>query len=213
MNQRYTPTPRHALLLGLLALTACKPAAPTAETFASVLKQHIDSHSELCVGRHTWPIDVPDVAEKDTLRDYVQMNALEHAGLVAHETGFTTTRPLRAGASETVPALRYQLTDKGRQFFKEHPDTANAHASGEPDLCYGTVHLKEVKKWSPIQLDTDSKKNLTTVTYTYTIDAAPWTSDEAVQKAYPVVARVVNGSGKDELHQDMVQSDKGWAVR
>ncbi|WP_423199006.1 MULTISPECIES: hypothetical protein [unclassified Cupriavidus] len=211
-RSRLSPRPL-ALLPALLAVAACKPAAPTADTFAAVMRQHIDSHAELCLGRHAWPLDVPDVPEKDTLRDYVQMAALEHAGIVAHDTGFQTERPLRAGGTETVPAWRYRLTEQGRKYFKARPDTANAHAEGQPDLCYGTVHLQDIKRWTPIQMDTDSRRNLTTVTYTYTIDAAPWTHDPAVQKAFPVVARVVNGGGKDELRQDMVQTDNGWKVR
>lgn len=212
MNQRFITT---AMLAGGLAigLAGCKPAAPTTDTFTRVLQQHIDSHAELCIGRHAWPLDVPDVPERATLRDYVQMNALEHAGLVTHESGMTMTRDLHNGTSDTVPAWRYTLTDTGRTFFRAHPETANAHITGQPDLCYGKIHLQQVRKWTPIQRDADAQRDITTVTYTYTIDAAPWTHDEAVQRAFPVLARVVNGSGKDELRQDMMDSPNGWVVR
>ncbi|QET05918.1 hypothetical protein FOB72_28690 [Cupriavidus pauculus] len=194
-------------------LAGCKPSEPTQDTFARVLRQHIDSHAELCVGRHAWPIDVPDVPERATLRDYQQLNALEHAGLVTHESGLTMKRDRHDGTFDTVPAWRYTLTDTGRTFFKAHPETANAHATGMPDLCYGKIRLQQVRGWTPIQRDPDAARDITTVTYTYTIDAAPWTHDDAVQRAFPVVARVVNGSGKDELRQDVAESPNGWIVR
>ena len=208
--------PFHALALGAalaVTLAACKPAAPTNDTFARALAAHIDSHAELCVGRHAWPIDVPDVPERNMLRDYQQLNALEHAGLVSHEAGLTMKRDRHDGTFDTVPAWRYALTDTGRTFFKAHPETANAHAAGMPDLCYGKLRLQEVRGFTPIQRDPDARRDITTVTYTYTFDAAPWTHDEAVQRAFPVLARVVNGSGKDALRQEMMNSPEGWVAR
>ncbi len=49
-----------------------------------------------------------------------------------------------------------------------------------------------------------------TVRYTYMLDPAPWASDAAVQGAFPVLARVVRGSGTMELTQQLVATGGGW---
>jgi hypothetical protein len=48
------------------------------------------------------------------------------------------------------------------------------------------------------------------VTYTYKVDAAPWTGDADVQKAFPMVDRVVRGAGTMQLKQNFKRTEGGW---
>jgi hypothetical protein len=211
-----------AMALGIaLALTlgGCQENAATQANFTTALQKHFEGHGDLCIGRHAWPVDVPDLPMASGLRDGIQMPALEHAGLVAHVSA-EMTQPHRDGTSETVKALRYDLTDKGRAFVKAHPLTAarvpaaGAASVADADVCYGTIKLEKVMDWTPpTKADGDAARQTTVVRYTYTFDAAPWTADRVVQKAFPVLASVVHGSGSMVLSQDMVQTDSGWMAR
>lgn len=202
-----------------LMLGGCQTNAANDTNFTAALQKHFEAHGDLCIGRHAWPVDVPDLPMASGLRDGIQMPALEHAGLVAHVPA-EMTWPHRDGTSETVKALRYDLTDKGRTFVKAHPMTAarvpaaGATSTTDSDVCYGTIRLGKVVDWEkPHKADGDAGKEATTVRYTYMFDAAPWTADPLVQKAYPVLATVVKGSGSMVLSQDMVQTDSGWIAR
>jgi hypothetical protein len=139
------------------------------------------------------------------------MPALEHAGLVAHVNAEMKLHH-QTGEDETVKALRYDLTDKGRQFVNAHPATAARGAdASQPDLCYGHVRLGKISGWDkPRKSDDQPARAITTVHYTYTLEPAPWARDPAVQGAFPMLAHVVKGSGKMELTQDMVVADGGW---
>ncbi|RZT42467.1 hypothetical protein [Cupriavidus agavae] len=196
---------------GIALLAGCgHPDAATEANFRAGLEQQLAAHGDLCIGRHEWPVDVPDLPVAAQMRDGIQMPALEHAGLVAHVPAEMTLKH-QDGSSETVKALRYGLTDKGRSFVNAHPKTA-AHGAGEtPDLCYGHVRLARVTGWDKPQAARDNAgRPVTTVRYTYTLDAAPWAGDARVQQAFPVLARVVKGSGTMELAQTMVATSGGW---
>lgn len=200
------------LAAAVALLSACSPAdAPSEANFRAALDKHFEAHGDLCIGRHTWPVDVPDVPSAGQLRDGIQMPALEHAGLVAH-TDAEMTLQHQNGERETVKALRYNLTDKGRQLLNAHPKTAARGADpAQPDLCYGHVRLAKVIGWDkPHAADDGAARQTTVVRYTYTLDAAPWAADAMVQGAFPVLARVIKGSGSMELSQAMVATSGGW---
>lgn len=195
-----------------LLLAGCtRPDAATEANFSAALDKHLTAHGDLCIGRHQWPVDVPDLPVAAQMRDGIQMPALEHAGLVSH-VGAEMTLHHQNGEDEKVRALRYDLTDKGRQFVNASPHTA-AHGAGasQPDLCYGRVRLAKVTGWDTPQKSAETPVRLTTtVRYTYTLEPAPWAGDASVQGAFPVLARVVKGSGKLELKQAMVATGGGW---
>ncbi|CAG9226678.1 conserved hypothetical protein [Paraburkholderia tropica] len=195
-----------------LALGGCHSRdAANQANFSAALEQHFEAHGDLCIGRHSWPVDVPDVPAAGRLRDGIQMPALEHAGLVEHVDAEMKLHR-RDGADETVKARRYDLTAKGKALFNAHPHTAARGAdAAQPDLCYGHVRLAKVAGWdAPHKSEDDPAHLVTTVRYTYTLDPAPWARDAAVQGAFPVLARVVNGSGSLELKQMLVAGDDGW---
>lgn len=197
----------------LALLAGCSaPDAPNEANFRAALEKQLDAHGDLCIGRHSWPVDVPDLPVAGQLRDGIQMPALEHAGLVAHTSAEMTLRH-QNGETETVKALRYDLTDKGRGFVNAHPRTAAKGAdTAEPDLCYGHVRVNKVTGWDMPKTGGGDKpaRATATVRYTYMLDPAPWASDAAVQGAFPVLARVVRGSGTMELTQQLVATGGGW---
>lgn len=203
---------KRILLCTAIALTACgHPDAANEANFRAGLEKQLAEHGDLCIGRHTWPVDVPDLPVAAQMRDGIQMPALEHAGLVSHVAAEMTLRH-QDGSSETVKALRYDLTETGRGFVNAHPKTAAHGAEADtPDLCYGHVKLAKVTGWDkPVH---DNASRLTTaVRYTYTLDATPWAADTMVQQAFPVLARVVKGSGTMELKQMMVATSGGWVT-
>ncbi|CAG2129336.1 hypothetical protein D3C81_840910 [compost metagenome] len=205
-----------ASLAALAVLAGCSaPDAPNEANFRAALEKQLEAHGDLCIGRHRWPVDVPDLPVAGTLRDGIQMPALEHAGLVAHTRAEMTLRH-QNGETETVKALRYDLTDKGRGFVNAHPKTAAKGAdTAEPDLCYGHVRVNKVTGWDTPKAsgsgsDDKPAHATATVRYTYMLDPAPWASDAAVQGAFPVLARVVRGSGTMALTQQLVATSGGW---
>jgi hypothetical protein len=203
-----------ATIAALAMLAGCSaPDAPNEANFRAALEKQLEAHGDLCIGRHSWPVDVPDLPVAGTLRDGIQMPALEHAGLVAHTSAEMTLRH-QNGETETVKALRYDLTDKGRGFVNAHPGTAaKGTDTAEPDLCYGHVRVNKVTGWDTPKASGVGDKAAhatTTVRYTYMLDPAPWASDAAVQGAFPVLARVVRGSGTMELTQQLVATSGGW---
>ncbi|WP_152602760.1 hypothetical protein [Caballeronia sordidicola] len=196
----------------MLALAGCDhPDAANEVNFRAALDKHLEAHGDLCIGRHIWPVDVPDVPVAGRLRDGIQMPALERAGLVAHVNAEMKLHH-RDGTDETVKALRYNLTDKGRQFLNAQPRTAGRNSdAAQPDLCYGHVHLAKIAGWDKPHKSEDSPEHLVaTVRYTYTLEPAPWARDPAVQGAFPILARVVKGSGSTELTQVLVAGGDGW---
>jgi hypothetical protein len=200
------------LATAMLALAGCsRPDAANEANLSAALEKHFEAHGDLCIGRHAWPVDVPDLPVAGGLRDGIQMPALEHAGLVAHVNAQMKLHH-QNGDEETVKALRYDLTDKGRQFVNAHPKTAARGAEAAlPDLCYGHVRLRKISGWDkPRMSDDNPAREITTVHYTYTLEAAPWARDAAVQGAFPMLAHVVKGSGSTELTQDLVIANGGW---
>ena len=78
------------------------------------------------------------------------------------------------------------------------------------DFCAAKLTLDKVVKWDEIKSNDGQKKAV--VTYTYKVDAAPWTRDADVQKVFPVVARIVNGAGTEQLQETLKMTDQGWVA-
>lgn len=201
-----------ALTAATALLAGCsQPDAPTEANFSAVMNKHLTAHGDLCIGRHQWPVNVPDLPVAAQMRDGIQMPALEHAGLVSHVSAEMTLHH-QDGSDERVKALRYDLTEKGRQYVNASPHTAaRGTAASQPDLCYGRVRLAKVTGWDEPHKTGDNPARLaTTVRYTYALEPAPWARDTAVHDAFPVLAHVLAGSNKLELKQEMVATSGGW---
>ena len=110
-----------------------------------------------------------------------------------------------------ITVTRYVLTEEGKKYLHTRgtPDT-------QADFCAAHLTLDKVVGWEARKEtgDADKAKNAAaaavSVTYTYKVEAAPWTGDADVQKAFPMVDRVVRGAGTMQLKQNFRHTDSGW---
>ena len=100
------------------------------------------------------------------------------------------------------------LTDEGKKYFIAH-DVAGQ--TGHADFCAARLTLDKVVSWEAQKEDGKDPSEVI-VTYTYKVDAAPWTHDADVQKAFPMVDRVVRGAGTMQLKQSFKHTDSGWVA-
>lgn len=198
------------LLAGAAAgLAGCQDSqTASAHNFEQGMRTYLAERGRLCLAKHDWPVDVTPAEFSAHGRNAIQMPVLAHLGLArVADTVVTLTAEDR---SETVTVKRYALTDQGKKFYVErvmHADPTGALVT-EGDLCAGTLALDRVVGWSaPRQVE---GRTLATVSYTYRIEAAPWMSDELARGAFPVVARLIDGAGKNELKEDFTLTPRGW---
>ncbi len=113
-----------ACLIGGVAQATAGPSRPLV---TQAVKQYLNDHGDLCVGKSTWPRFVTDEDRRAGTNDALQMPVLERLGLVesAEVPATPATQAAGAGApagsapataSDSGPAKRYALTAKGRQF-------------------------------------------------------------------------------------------------
>ncbi|TCK34662.1 hypothetical protein B0G84_6620 [Paraburkholderia sp. BL8N3] len=169
------------------------------ENLTAAVSQFLDAHGDMCVGKVNWPIDITKEEAQAHTPNSMQLPALKKVGLVEQKQVSDTT-------------MRFSLTDEGRKYYLHKPmpsvasdGTMRMH---EGDLCYGKLHVDKVIGWEPVRTENGAQR--TVVTYTYTIDAAPWTRNPDVQQMFPVVAMVVKSGGMLQLKQVVVLTKDGW---
>lgn len=185
-----------------LLLAACgQPARVSDATeahFSQALQAYLARRGDLCVNRSTWPVDVTPEEAAQGSRNSVQLPVLQRLGLV------------RATTLADTHAQRYELTDAGRSFFLARApykrDTG--HAVADHDFCVAHLTLQHVVGWETPKSEAVGAE--TVVSYTYTVRAAPWTSDPEVRRAFPMVDRVLRGAGTMQLKEAMVLTPGGW---
>jgi cytochrome c peroxidase len=158
---------------------------PSYASLRPALEKYLADNGELCLGKSAWPIEV---TERDRLlgtRDAVQMPVLEKLGIAV---------------SSGVEVIRYDLTEKGRQFYQ----------AKKKDFCAGKLSLHAIVGWDAPK--TVNGQLETTLSYTYTIAPADWVRDPAVQKVFPMVDRVVKGERTLQLQQLFRLTKDGWAA-
>lgn len=210
MNKKKTFTPLAAASVAALALlTGCGPQPPGAnlQDLTVAMNAYLAKKGDLCLGKTQWPIDVPQREVGTRARNAVQMPVLEHVGLVSASAakveapgdGEQGGEHADARLAE-VTVTRYALTEEGKKYF---------HArENQGDFCAAHLTLDKVVGWETAK--EDPKASAVVVTYTYKIDAAPWTGDAGVRKAFPMVERVVRGAGTMQLKQNFKRSGSGW---
>ena len=77
------------------------------------------------------------------------------------------------------------------------------------DFCAAHLSLDRIVGW---ELRGSGPQRQAVVTYTYQVDAAPWTKDAEVQKVFPVVAGVIRGAGTAQLQETFAHGDAGWVA-
>jgi hypothetical protein len=193
-------------LITVSSLGACSGKdAANESNFGSAIRAHLQAHGRLCLGFKKWPVDLPQGGFAGT--DGSRMAALEHVGLVAGHDAEGDADPLSSFLTgrRKKTVRRYGLTDEGKRFFVPG-------AAGEGDVCYGTKALARVVKWEgPIKLGDFQEAS---VKCTYGIEGlAAWAKDDDIRKAFPSLARVVDGAGSSESRYTVKLTSEGWEVK
>jgi hypothetical protein len=186
--------------LAICALAGCGTHdEPNRENFRAAVAGFLDAHGDMCIGKTNWPVDITKEDALAHTPDSMQLPALQKVGLVGKQQISDAT-------------MRFSLTDAGKKYYLHKPLPGMAAngtvAMRDGDLCYGQLHVDKIVGWDPPR--TVDGVQRTVVTYTYTIDAAPWTSDPDVQRVFPVVAMVVRSGGTLQLKQVVVLTKDGW---
>jgi hypothetical protein len=196
------------LLLAIALLTAaagCREKRDAArEDFTRGVRAYLERRGDLCVGRPSWPIDVPVDARLGP--DLTQLPALERLGLVTS----SVIAERREGVATPFEARRYRLTAAGRARYLDRETRLPAspedpRAAERSDFCPLALTLAQVTKGEVQQGGATAL-----VSYTYAVEAPPWTRDAGFQKAFPAVARVVAGAGRAELVEGFTLTAAGW---
>lgn len=199
MNKKNLSTLLGAATLAVLA--GCGPQQPEAnlQNLTVAMNDYLAKKGDLCLGKTQWPVDVPQREVGTRARNAVQMPVLAHVGLVsASEAKVEDTR--EGEQPVEIAVTRYVLTEEGKKYVHTR--------EAQPDFCAAHLTLDKVVGW---EAQKDAKDaSAVVVTYTYKIDAAPWTGDAEVQKAFPMVDRVVRGAGTLQLKQNFKRTDSGW---
>lgn len=188
-------------------LTACDDARlPSEAHFTAGMHAYLARRGELCVGKPAWPIDVTKTEMTTGSRDAVQMPVLERLGLVIG-TDAVAEITTEDGPVKT-DVRRYTLTAEGRRYYL--PRDARPGRLASYDFCAARLTLDKVVGWdAPAKTVVGSTA---TVEYTYHVEPARWMSDPEAMRAFPMVARVVGGAGKDRLKERFSLTDKGWVA-
>lgn len=204
MNKKKIFVPLVAVSAAALALLAgCGPQQPEAnlQNLTVAMNAYLAKKGDLCLGKTQWPIDVPQREVGTRARNAVQMPVLEHAGLVSASAA--KVEDARDGEQPTeIAVTRYVLTEEGKKYVHTRET--------QPDFCAARLTLDKLVGWEA-RKDKDGKDaSAVVVTYTYKVDAAPWTGDADVRKAFPMVDRVVRGAGTMQLKQNFKRTEGGW---
>lgn len=205
---------KHFLAAGLLCISnaafCTNATAPNHQALADALGKHLAQRGNVCLAKYDWPIDVSAPDFEMGTRDAVQMPVLEKLGLVVSSDG--TVSRMNGEDEIEVQAKRYTLTDAGKKFYLK-TEISSTTPSGKKiehhgDFCAGKLSLDKLVRWDKPTAVGGSRE--TTVTYTYKFAAAEWTLDPEIQKAFPMVNRLLKGERTLELQQRFRLSNKSW---
>ena len=194
------------------ALVACSHPAdvktPSRDNFDAGLRTFLaDGHDQLCLAMYDWPIDLTEAEAGAQTRHAVQLPVFEKLGLAR-----STTLPTAKSAENPDGAFkRYELTDEGRKYYKEHAYKGRDGTEHKSDFCVAKLSVDKVESW---EIDShDAQHPAATVSYTYQIEPAPWMQDADAQRVLPMVAKVIKGAGGGlQMHQGFTLGDKGWVA-
>ena len=194
-----------ALATGALAgLGGCtRNDGPDAETLGAALHTYLAQRGDLCLAKNTWPIDLTQHEIDSGARNALQLPVLERLGLVRSAVAEIDLDD--EGTLHHMKVRRYALTEAGRKFYIARGNGGAGARSG--DFCAAHLSLDRIVGW---ELRGSGTQRQAVVTYTYQVDAAPWTKDAEVQKVFPVVASVIRGAGTAQLQETFARGEAGW---
>lgn len=199
-----------ASALALTALAGCaRSTEASADQFAAGLTDYLAQRGDLCLAKTDWPIDLTQHEIDTGARNALQLPVLERLGLVSSTVAEVEARDDQEVA-HAMKVRRYALTEAGRQFYltRERPTPSGGRQTVR-DFCAARLSLDRVVRW---ELTGDGQDRLATVSYTYQVKAAPWTSDAELQRVFPVVAQVIRGAGSAELQERFRRTATGWVA-
>lgn len=197
------------LLVTALALGACRSRTDASRAnFRRGMEAYLRQRGDLCVGRPSWPIDVPEADSGVRASDALQLPVLERLGLAT-----STVLPVRVDGRETpFRVRRFRLTAAGREHYIDRRTRAPVSpddSAGRADFCVARLGLRDVESWD-LQLHGGAPAAV--VSYTYTVEAPAWTRDPGFQRTFPAVARVLRGAGTAKLVEGFTLTADGWTA-
>ena len=196
------------IALLVVAVSACgEHSEANRESFTRAVTHYLDQRGDLCLAKYDWPIDVTAQDFKVGSRDAVQMPVLEKLGLVSSADAMAA-KPQEDAPPLTVAVRRYQLTETGKKYYLSRRISEQKQVS---DFCAAHLKLDQVVSWELNKHG--SAPNEATVTYTYRVDAAPWTNDADARRVFPAVTRVIEGAGKAQLREGFTLTRDGWRAK
>jgi hypothetical protein len=198
-------------ILAAASLAACTHRdEPDAQTLGVAMNTYLAKRGDLCLAKNNWPIDLTQGEIDHGARNALQMPVLERLGLVSSTVAEIDVDD--EGAKHHMKVRRYALTEAGSKFYlwrdsaKAQGATAGARTG---DFCAAHLSLDRIVGWN-VQKDGDRRQAI--VSYTYRVDAAPWTKDAEVQKVFPMVASVIRGAGTTQLQEAFALGEAGWVA-
>ena len=190
-----------AALIGLAGIGGCTHDS-NATALDAALHTYLAARGDLCLAKSTWPIDLTQHEIDSGARNALQLPVLERLGLASSTVAEVDLDD--EGTPHHVKVRRYALTDAGRTFYIARSSGDGARRG---DFCAARLSLDRIVGW---ELHGSGAGQQAVVTYTYRVDAAPWTKDAEVQKVFPMVAGVIRGVGTAQLQETFVRRDAGW---
>jgi hypothetical protein len=202
-------------VLGTLLLAGCgSKNGANEKNLSEATNAYLLKKGQLCLGIATkWPVDLQDSDRGPGIVRGSRMAALEKIGLVRSQETETEVTPLSGTRPVKVKALRYELTDAGKKFYREKEALGSVGEKNiRGDICFGQQALDSViKTEGPITVG--DRKEMT-LYYTYKIEnLADWAKNPDIQKAFPGIVSTLNGAGKTQLNQNLTLTDQGWEAK
>ncbi|KAF3999247.1 hypothetical protein [Glaciimonas immobilis] len=197
----------------ILAVTGCSTKSDAnLQNMTVGMNTYLEKKGDLCLAKYTWPIDVSQHDIDTKGRNALQMPVLEKVGLVRLSIASVDLKESETDTLHKVDVKRYDLTDAGKKYYLTK-EMRSQIADGsvqvhQGDFCAAKLSLDKVVGWKMLKTANDQQEAV--VTYTYKIEAAPWTEDAAVRQVFPMVARIVGGAGVMELQESFHKTDEGW---
>jgi hypothetical protein len=183
---------------------AATAPAPSQKNLKPAVRKYLEEKGSFCLGKLEWPVAVSDGDRRARTSDSLQMPVLEKLGVVTVAD---------APADPTIK--EYSLTETGRKYYLTRP-SITVNAEGQKvrhpgDLCPAKLKLDKVVSWLPPTVVDGQTR--TTVTYTYKVaEAAQWTQDPDVRKVFPMMTRILDSPGTQQLVQLFAWSGHGWVA-
>ena len=203
------------MVLGTLLLVGCGGKNNANEkNFSEAINAYLAKRGQLCLGiTSTWPVDLNESERRMTVGRAPVMAALEKLGLVRSQETTSESTPLFSARPVKVTVLRYELTEKGKTFYREKQGLSlpgNKKTQGE--LCYGQQALDKIVKWQgPTPAGGTEEAS---VFYTYKIDnLADWAMNPDVQRDFPGIVPTIDGAGKTIMNQALALTTQGWQAK